>query len=414
MSPHTGPRMVGRAEQHGSRTILWIVRLALCAVALCMALASHQLYARLSPRGKGTGSQSLRSLSWIKTSPQKRLDVNPWPDAYFVPWLEGMDPLPDIHGPDSEEWDNSFAICSIMKDENITDVREWLTYYRWMGVSHVFLTDNNSQGGKEMVEKLKLEFPPSFLTLQVEEMEHAQMKHYAWCAEEQRGRFNWMGFFDMDEFLYINGADLATFMDSYKTYPALSVHWIWVGPDGHAARPATGGVLPYYTLCSAEADRHVKTIVNTYFLEGLEIHPHNFHYRDDKNAVDENFKEILPMWKGRWEFKKTGGTDDECGAMGEQNDPEVGKQCFLSAGAIGEPATATKIALYHYATKSLADFSEKMHRGSGMSKGSKGMDYFAEISRLQTRSAWCRLPATTAAKCCKKLYPEAVKDLTSR
>ena len=36
----------------------------------------------------------------------------------------------DRHGPDSEEWDNSFAICSIMKDENITDVREWLTYYR--------------------------------------------------------------------------------------------------------------------------------------------------------------------------------------------------------------------------------------------------------------------------------------------
>ena len=72
-------------------------------------------------------------------------------------------------------------------------------------MSHVFLTDNNSQWGKEMVEKLKLEFPPSFLTLQVQEMEHAQMKHYAWCAEEQRGRFNWMGFFDLDEFLYING-----------------------------------------------------------------------------------------------------------------------------------------------------------------------------------------------------------------
>lgn len=103
--------------------------------------------------------------------------------------------------------------------------------------------------------------------------------------------------------------------------------------------------------------------------------------RDDKNAVDENFKEIPPMWKGKWEYKKAGGTDDDCMVMGEQNDPEASKHCFLSAGAIGEPATATKIALYHYATKSLEDFSEKMHRGSGMSKGSKGMDYFAEISR---------------------------------
>lgn len=77
---------------------------------------------------------------------------------------------------------------------------------------------------------------------------------------------------------YMCRADLPTFMDSYKKYAALSVHWIWVGPDGHATRPETGGVLPYYTMCSEEADRHIKTIVNTYFLDGVEIHPHNFHY----------------------------------------------------------------------------------------------------------------------------------------
>lgn len=196
-------------------------------------------------------SQSLRSLSWMKPpkSVHKRLDTNPFPDAYFVPWVQALDPLPESYGPDSEQWSNSFAICSIMKDENITDVREWLTYYkcaptshlrvcmrlcwpgadqhafgsspsiqifqlghasmkgtcRWMGVNHIFLTDNNSEGGKAMVEQLKLEFPPSFLTLQVEELEHAQMKHYAWCAEEQRDKYNWMGFFDLDEFLYVNG-----------------------------------------------------------------------------------------------------------------------------------------------------------------------------------------------------------------
>lgn len=68
-------------------------------------------------------------------------------------------------------------------------------------------------------------------------------------------------------------------MDNYKDNAALSVHWIWVGPDGRTTRPDTGGVLPYYTMCSEEADRHVKTIVNTYFLEGVDIHPHNFRYR---------------------------------------------------------------------------------------------------------------------------------------
>lgn len=73
--------------------------------------------------------------------------------------------------------------------------------------------------------------------------------------------------------------DLHSFLDEYKQQAALSVHWIWVGPNGHASRPATGGVLPYYTLCSSVADPHIKTIVNTFFLESLAVHPHNFHYR---------------------------------------------------------------------------------------------------------------------------------------
>jgi hypothetical protein len=104
--------------------------------------------------------------------------------------------------------------------------------------------------------------------------------------------------------------------------------------------------------------------------------------RGGTNAVDENFEEIEHMWKGKWEFKRAGGTDVECGVMAEQNHSQLENNCLSSAGAIGEPATANKIALYHYATKSLHDFSEKMHRGSGMSKrASKGMDYFAEISR---------------------------------
>lgn len=72
------------------------------------------------------------TLRKLLTQPKKtlRLQTNPFPGAYFVPWLEGMEPLPEEFGPSSKSWDNSFAVCSIMKDENITDVREWISYYR--------------------------------------------------------------------------------------------------------------------------------------------------------------------------------------------------------------------------------------------------------------------------------------------
>lgn len=42
----------------------------------------------------------------------------------------GLAPKPDSLGPDSAAWSNTVAICSLIKDENSTDVREWVIYYR--------------------------------------------------------------------------------------------------------------------------------------------------------------------------------------------------------------------------------------------------------------------------------------------
>jgi hypothetical protein len=43
-----------------------------------------------------------------------------------------MPMMPPNHAPDSEEWSNSIALCSIMRDENVTDVMEWLKYYQYV------------------------------------------------------------------------------------------------------------------------------------------------------------------------------------------------------------------------------------------------------------------------------------------
>jgi hypothetical protein len=41
-----------------------------------------------------------------------------------------LPPLPINHAPWHPEWSNNMAICTIMRQENVTDVREWLDYYR--------------------------------------------------------------------------------------------------------------------------------------------------------------------------------------------------------------------------------------------------------------------------------------------
>lgn len=70
-------------------------------------------------------------------------------------------------------------------------------------MAHIFLTDNGSEGGEALLKELSQVFPAEFLTLRTDTYEHAQLKTYAWCAEEHRHRFNWMAFLDMDEFLVL-------------------------------------------------------------------------------------------------------------------------------------------------------------------------------------------------------------------
>jgi Glycosyltransferase family 92 len=54
-----------------------------------------------------------------------------------------------------------------------------------------------------MLKQLAHDFDPSFVTLRSETFRRAQLPVYAWCAEEHRHRFNWMAFFDIDEFFAI-------------------------------------------------------------------------------------------------------------------------------------------------------------------------------------------------------------------
>jgi hypothetical protein len=42
--------------------------------------------------------------------------------------------LSDEHAPWHKNWDNSVAVCATMRHENITDVVEWLSYYKYVPI----------------------------------------------------------------------------------------------------------------------------------------------------------------------------------------------------------------------------------------------------------------------------------------
>lgn len=119
-------------------------------------------------------------------------------------------------------------------------------------------------------------------------------------------------------------------------------------------------------------------------------------------AVDENHQPINNMWKAMPVWKRDGGSDKACREMVM---PQwFPGRCFLTAGAHGIVNTANKVVLFHYATKSLEDFAGKMVRGSGMSKATKNMEYFAHIARcaLAPANAAITVTATTTLLCCAR------------
>ena len=164
-----------------------------------------------------------------------------------------------------------------------------LSACRWLGVDHVFLTDNSSKNFAELQQHISSSFDSTFVTLRSEQRAKAQLKVYAWCAETQRQHFNYIAFFDLDEYLVLressstaassNSPDLKGFLDQYKHSAALAVHWVKVGPSDRETRVKEGGVLQHYTQCIPQADAHFKSIVNTWYLDGVTLHPHNFRFR---------------------------------------------------------------------------------------------------------------------------------------
>ena len=69
-------------------------------------------------------------------------------------------------------------------------------------MDHVFLVDNGS-ADRGLIAQLRPHFSPRFVTFSEDDTPRAQLKAYAACMEERRAGFNWIAFFDLDEYLVL-------------------------------------------------------------------------------------------------------------------------------------------------------------------------------------------------------------------
>lgn len=174
-------------------------------------------------------------------------------------------------------------ICAIAKNEN-RYIREWVEYYHGLGVSKIVLYDNNDADGEKFDSVINDYIENGFVEIVNYRGKHksftkkyaesskdhgVQQDAYEECYHKYSDDYEWFGFFDIDEFLYIK--DNKTLFEMLSN-PALNdvdviqFNWVCFGDNGHL-RYENIPVRERFLTHSKYQSEHVKSMVRGGFKE---------------------------------------------------------------------------------------------------------------------------------------------------
>ncbi|OVA20494.1 protein of unknown function DUF23 [Macleaya cordata] len=183
---------------------------------------------------------------------------------------------------------HEMCVCTMVRNQ-ARFLREWVMYHARIGVERWFIYDNNSEDPIDDVigslnwsgYKITRHFWPWIKT---------QEAGFAHCALRARDSCEWVGFIDVDEFLYFrSNLSLRDVLRNqtigFDQVGELRVGCYNFGPSG-LKRPPEQGVTVGYTCRMASPERH-KSIVRPEVLNSTLINVvHHFHMSDGFGHVN--------------------------------------------------------------------------------------------------------------------------------
>jgi len=95
------------------------------------------------------------------------------------------------------------CICTIGKKENLY-AREYVDYYKNMGVKKIFIYDNNEKNDEKFEEVLRDDIEKKFVEIiDIRGIIAPQIKAMEDCRRHNYRKFDWLIFYDMDEFIFL-------------------------------------------------------------------------------------------------------------------------------------------------------------------------------------------------------------------
>lgn len=152
-------------------------------------------------------------------------------------------------------------LCCIAKMENLY-LRDFIQYYKNIGFDNVVLYDNNDEAGEYPQQVIGYYISDGFVIYKDARGKYRyQLEAYTECYKEYRGEYDWIAFFDVDEYLEIlDGSDIKTYLsqDKFEDACAIPFYWMAYGDCGklHYENKPVYDRFPYPVGNPYEKDRN--------------------------------------------------------------------------------------------------------------------------------------------------------------
>lgn len=126
-------------------------------------------------------------------------------------------------------------ICVIEKQENLY-LRDFIKYYKELGADNILLYDNNDIDGEYPQQVIGDYISDGFVIYEDARGKHRfQLEAYSECYEKYKNEYDWIGFFDVDEFLELRQhSTINEFLSSpqFEKSDGIMLYWLIFGDNG--------------------------------------------------------------------------------------------------------------------------------------------------------------------------------------
>lgn len=220
------------------------------------------------------------------------------------------------------------ALCAVAAREEIY-IREWIEHYKQIGISHIYLGDNNKSDYKIPLQPIIQDYiDEGYVTLyNINDLNNYQQRFYSGIYFLHNIKHDYICFFDIDEFLVIDEynsiSDWILSNDKFNNFYGICVNWRLVDNNNEIEpKDITIPLQERYTKIDSFRANTIKTIVKCKndFLHSMGAHYPNFKNIYTKENIDNNSNYLCDVYGDNIIQSKKGPHIDNFNTFSEYTD----------------------------------------------------------------------------------------------